>query len=68
VVKSCYISPAADFTNINNVLVITGYKGGIPLETPSSSGSQTPRPSASGSATSSQGATPRNSATPSPTR
>lgn len=68
VVKSCYINPAADFTSINYVLVITGYKGGIPIGTPSASGSQTPRPSASGSGTSSQSTTPRNSASPSATR
>jgi rod shape-determining protein MreC len=68
VVKSCYISPAADFVNINYVLVITGYKGGIPLGTPSASGSQAPGSSPSRSATSSQSATPGPSPTPSPTR
>jgi rod shape-determining protein MreC len=67
VVKSCYISPAADFININWVLVITGYSGGIPLGTPSASGSQAPGPSSSQSATSSQSVAPTSSASPSPT-
>lgn len=50
VVKSCFISPAADFANTNFVLVITGYAGGIPLGTPAPHSSQSPNPSASSSA------------------
>jgi rod shape-determining protein MreC len=68
VVKSCYISPAADFANINYVLVITGYKGGIPLGTPAARGSQAPGSSASQSPTSSQTSKPGPPASPSASR
>ena len=72
VVKSCYIRPAADFVNINFVLVITGYQGGIPLGTPSPGGSQTPGASPgaspSQSATHGQTGTQAPSSTPSATR
>ena len=50
VVKSCFISAAANFATTNFVLVITGYTGGIPLGTPSARGSESPTPSASSSA------------------
>jgi len=62
VVKSCYISPAADFVNTNFVLVITGYQGGIPLGSPS------PGASSSRSATPSQTGTQVPSSTPSAAR
>jgi len=68
VVKSCFISPAADFVNMSFVRVITGYQGGIPLGPPSAGGTRSPASTPSGSATSSHSATPHPSSTPSSTR
>lgn len=68
VVKSAYINPAADFVNINFVLVITGYDGGIPLATPSGANSPAPSSSPGQSAASSGSVAPPGSPTPSATR
>ena len=67
VVQTCYLNPTADFLNINYVLVITGYKGGIPLGTPPVRSSPTPGSSSSSSPSASASAASNKTPKPSPT-